>query len=190
MRRDLTHNLERWEGMHWNAWERVCTENTRGGMTPPTPTSAYIAFDFLFVRLRGPPPAVCCVSLSFCALPCVRCCLFVFVRVRLCAPDKCVKTVLSLCQLTPPPTRVTCIIWPWSQYLAVWLTSCDEHHTAWLTSYDLTHNSHAVCPLSRTTVWLTSCDEHHLCDLHHVIPITIVTYPTWSKSQRWPRSLK
>ena len=42
--------------------------------------------------------------------PCVRCCLFVLVRVRSCAPSKCVKTTLSLCQLTLPPIRVTCII--------------------------------------------------------------------------------
>ena len=44
----------------------------------------------------------CCISLSYCILSCVRCCLFVFVHVCLCAPSKCVKTILSLCQLVPP----------------------------------------------------------------------------------------
>ena len=47
-------------------------------------------------------PCLCDVfhyRIAFC--PCVWCCLFVFVHVRLCAPSKCVKTILSLCQLIP-----------------------------------------------------------------------------------------
>ena len=49
------------------------------------------------------PSALCDVFHYRIALcPCVWCCLFVFVRVRLCTPDKCVKTILSLCQLTTP----------------------------------------------------------------------------------------
>lgn len=59
---------------------------------------------------------VCCISLSHCTLPCVRCCLFVFVRVCSCAPSKCVKTTLSLCQFTPSSN------------------SCDLHHMTQVTN--------------------------------------------------------
>lgn len=103
---------------------------------------------------------------------------------------KCVKTILSLCQHHTPPTHVTCIIWPSSQYHASWLTSCDAFHTAWLTARDLPNAAHAACPPSRTTAWLASCDPHHLRNLHHMTCITIVTTPTWSKSRRCPRSQK
>lgn len=114
-----------------------------------------------------------------------------FPRMSICAPwVKCVKTILSLCQLVSPPTRVTCIIWPRSQINPAWLVSCDAFHTAWPTSHDLHHTVHAAWPLSRTTAWLTSCDPHHLRDLSHMICVTIVTPPTWSTSRRCPRSQK
>ena len=103
---------------------------------------------------------------------------------------KCVKTILSLCQPAPPPTHVTCIIWPQSQLNAAWFTSCDAYHTACLASHDLAHILHAACALSRTPAWFTSCDLHHLRNSRHMICVTFVTTPTWSMSRRCPRSLR
>ena len=103
---------------------------------------------------------------------------------------KCVKTILSLCQPIPPPTRVTCIIWSQSQINAAWLASYDEYHTTWLIPHDLAHILHAACPLSRTTSWLASRDPRHHRDSCHMICVTTVTPPTWSMSRWWRGSPK
>lgn len=185
MQRDLTHNLIQ-KGV-WRKIRRGYEEKytwgyalkIRGRVWHPPPHLTPYSIWFSICQVEGPPNPRLHPSTMFSWI-----CQIMRPRV------KCVKTILSLCQPTPPPTRVTCLIWPPSQLSAAWFTSCDAFHTAWLTPRDLPNAAHAPHPLSRTPSWLTSCDLSHLRDLHNMTCVTCVTYVSWSTSRWWPRTLK
>lgn len=155
-----------------------------------------------YLSSRGAPkssllclPAACCISLSHCTLHAGRCCLFVFVHVRLCTPSKGVKTILSLCQPhTPSNSRdvhhmtsvtnhvcVICIMWCKS-YSVTHTTWSASHSSCCVTSH--TYTSVTCITWSPSPSWLNPYDLRHHRDIPHMICVTMVTQDTKIKITR------
>lgn len=143
------------------------------GYDTPPPYPSRIAFDFLFVKSRV-LLVLSCAPLS---------CFSEFVK--WCALVKCVKTILSLCQLTPPSnsrdvphmTQVTnqcCVIY------IMWCISYCVTHITWSDSHSsccvslLTYSCVTHIMWSESPSWPTQYDLHHLRNLRLMIYVTKV----------------
>ena len=164
-------------------WKYTCTENTRGGMTPPLPSPPHIAYDFLFVKSRGPQIP------SYAPLSCFP------EFVKLCAPGQmCKDNPGTLSTRTPSNSRdlhhmtsvtnqcfVTCIMWCISYYVT-YITWSASRFSCCVSS--LTYTCVTYIMWSPSPTWPIPYDLRHHRDSPHMIYVTMVSQVTEMKITR------